>query len=154
MQTHEIVPILERLREPLVDFHQAVARAHDRALRRTLEEATRQLRWLAVLAHEVSEDSWHNRLATLQEFGSGLPTAALESGTLTPAALVQEARTYWQSSFPEAVSDLLARHASTSEDLQALAQALALFFEELARSVNSKSSAPGPEAGEAGGERP
>lgn len=154
MQADEIVPILERLREQLVDFHQAVARAHNRAFLRTLEEATRQLRWLAVLSHEVAEDTWHGKLTSLLELASGLPAAALESGSLTPAALAHEARTYWQSSLPEAVSDLLSRHAGTAEDLQALARTLALLFEELARSVNGPSSAPGREAGEAGGERP
>lgn len=155
MQASEVVPILQRLREQLVDFHQAVARAHERALLRTLEVATRQLRWLAILAHEVTEDSWHGRVASLQEVLSGLPTAAFESWALTVPALAQEAHDYWQGrNFAEAAADLLSRQGSTPEDLQALAQALALFFDELARTTAGTAPAPSTDAGKAGGEQP
>lgn len=153
MQASDVVPILERMREQLVDFHEAVARAHERALTRTLEQASRQLRWLTALAHETVEDAWHGRLSALQELASGLPAAALESGALTPAALAREALTYWQgTSFREAATDLLTRRASRPEDLQALAQALALFFEELAGAVESDDPGPASEAGETEGE--
>lgn len=150
MAKDDLVPVVERMREQLVDFHQAVARAHERAMERILEQASRQLRWLTLLAHEAAEDTWHCRLTALQELASGLPTADLESGALTPPALVQEARSYWQgASFPEAAADLLTRHGSGPEDLQALAEALRLLFHELARAVEDPGTEPASEtAGE------
>ena len=45
-------------------------------------------------------------------------------------------RTYWQPpSFSEAVVDLLTRRGGAVGDLPALARALTVFFEELARAV-------------------
>lgn len=146
-------PLLETLREALTDFHEAVAQAHQQAIARTLAHTARQLHWLAILAHEVSEDAWNGRLARLQERLSAGSTAPIESWPLSLPALAQEARGYWQGpSFPETAADLLTRRGGHPDDLPAPGQALALFFDELARAVRA---APSPsDAGEAGGERP
>ena len=153
MAKDDLVPILERMREQLVDFHQVVARAHERALMRIQEQATRQLRWLGLLAHELAEDTWYGKLTALLEWASGLPTTALESSALTPAALAEAARAYWQGpSFPEAVAHLVSRQATVIEDLQAIAQVLAVFLDELGRAAVSLHVAPSSEADGAGGE--
>lgn len=109
MAKDDLVPILERMREQLVDFHQVVARAHERALMRIQEQATRQLRWLGLLAHELAEDTWY-----------GKRTALLERAII--------------------------------EDLQAVAQVLAVFLDELGRAASSLHGAPASEADEVGGE--
>ena len=146
MQQSELVAILERLRERLVDFSQAVAAAHERAAMRTLDRTTRELRWLAILAHEMAEDAWQGRLSTLQDHLAGLSSGfAPEGQNLQRPA--EQARCYRQGSdFREATADLLARRGRDPDALQALAQALRLLLDELAQvaqGLQPASEAPG-----------
>ena len=150
MQPSELVAILERLRERLVDFSQAVAAAHERAARRTLDRTARELRWLAILAHEMTEDAWQGSVSRLQDQLAGLSSGSA-ADELDLQRLAEQARRYWQgASFREASADLLTRRGRDPEDLQALGQALRLLFEELAQVVAGLQ--PAPEAGGTGGE--
>lgn len=150
MQPSELVAILERLREQLVDFSQAVGTAHERAAKRALDRTTRELRWLAILSHEMAEDAWQGRLSSLQDHLADLSPAFAPEGLDLPR-LIEQARSYWQGSgFREATADLLARYGRDPEDLQALAQALRLLWEELAQVVHDLQ--PASQAAGEGGE--
>lgn len=150
MQPSELVAILDQLRERLVDFGQAVATAHQRAALRTLDQTARELRWLAIVAHEIAEDAWQGSLSTLQDRLAGLSSSLPPDGLGLPR-LVAQARGYWQGAgFREATADLLTRRGRDPEDLQALAHALQLLFEELAQVVPGLQ--PASEAGGTGRE--
>lgn len=146
MRADEIAETLERLRDRVGDFHRALAIAHHRAAARALEQAARELRWLAALSWDVAGDAWEHTLTALGEAALGLASA---SGSLAPenlnlSSLGARARGYWSGgAFPEAAADLLTREGSRPEDLEALARALALFLEELDRATGGSASAPG-----------
>lgn len=151
MPDSDMARILDELQQRLADFHRAVAQAHERAAARTLGQAARELRWLALLAHETAEDAWLRELAALQEAGEAEAAKTCTPARLGLAHLVERMRTYWEPpNFSEAAADLLTRRGGAVEDLPALARALTAFWEELTRAVEGTG---GRLTSEAGGER-
>ena len=125
----------EQLQDRLGNFHHAVQVAHRGATQRIVQHTLRQLVWLSEITHRTTQDAWTVKLTALQDLLAGLGEAAtsLQEDQLTPTALTEQARRFWQASFAEAVADILSRLGEGPEDLDALGRALTLFFEELNR---------------------
>ena len=126
---------VEQAQEHLVDFHEAVKLAHQKASVRVLQDTARELAWLDEIAHSAAEDAWHAFLTAVREGLQGQSDSYPDGDPWVPAALYEQARRYWHESFRDAVADLFSRVGQGPEDLQSLGRALGLFFEELARAT-------------------